>query len=197
MEEKVTMGAYLYSLRYYVLFIIALFVCSAVIAYAGFLNNLFRAPFEWIRQISENVHGYSEIYPTWILFLLVFALILMNNAFACFLDIISGPLVGIFPIFSSFINGGLVGWFAREEGLIVLIGIVPHGLFELPAFFISAAIGLKLGREVLKSKGERNFTVELRKGLRLFFTLIILLLFIAALIESALIVFLPLLLESV
>jgi stage II sporulation protein M len=99
-------------------------------------------------------------------------------------------------MFSAFINGGLIGWFARKEGLIILFAIVPHGIFELPAFFISVAIGLKLGREVLKKKGDRNLKRELGNGLRAFFTLILLLLVIAAIIESALIVLLPLLLDS-
>ena len=197
MEEKFSVGAYLYSLRFYVLFIVALFVGSAVIGYNGFLNELFSAPLEWIQELSENVKDFSDIYPTWVLFLVFFAVIFVNNAFTCFLDIILGPLIGIFPLFSTFLNGGLIGWFARKEGLIILFAIVPHGLFELPAFFISTAIGLKLGREVLKKKGERHLKEELRKGLRVFFTFIILLLVIAALIESALIVLIPLLLNSV
>ncbi len=196
MEENFSVGAYLYSLRFYVLFIVALFVGSAVIGYNGFLNELFSAPLEWIQELSENVKDFSDIYPTWVLFLVFFAVIFLNNAFTCFLDIILGPLIGIFPLFSAFLNGGLIGWFAREEGLIILFAIVPHGLFELPAFFISTAIGLKLGREVLKKKSERHLKDELRKGLRVFFTLIILLLVIAALIESALIVLIPLLLNS-
>ena len=196
MEEKFSVGAYLYSLRFYVLFIVALFVGSAVIGYNGFLNELFSAPLEWIQELSENVKDFSDIYPTWVLFLVFFAVIFVNNAFTCFLDIILGPLVGIFPLFSTFLNGGLIGWFARKEGLTILFAIVPHGLFELPAFFISTAIGLKLGREVLKKKGERHLKEELRKGLRVFFTFIILLLVIAALIESALIVLIPLLLNS-
>ncbi len=117
-----------------------------------------------------------------------FVVIFLNNAFTCFLDIILGPLLGIFPLFSVILNGGLIGWFAQEEGLIVFLAIVPHGMFEIPAFLLSTAIGVKLGREVLKRKEERHLKDELRKGLRTYLILVLLLLLIAALIESGLII---------
>jgi len=117
-----------------------------------------------------------------------FAVLFLNNSFTCFLDIILGPLIGIFPLFSVFINGGLLGWFAKEQGLIIFLAIVPHGMFEIPAFLLSTSIGLRLGREVLKRKGDRDLKKELRNGLRVFLILVLPLLFIAALIESALIV---------
>jgi len=196
MEERFSVVTYLYSLRLYLLFVVALFLCSAIIGYIGLLNEVFSAPLEWIQQLSGDIKQYSEGCPMWVLFLLFFTVIFLNNAFTCFLDILSGPLIGVFPMFSTFINGGLIGWFAHEKGLIVLFAIVPHGIFELPAFFISAAIGLKLGREVLKRREDRHLKDEFGRALRAFFTLIIVLLFIAAIIESALIALSLLMLNS-
>ncbi len=188
MEEKISLREYLYSIRFYILFISVLFIGSIVFGYMGFLSEIFGAPLEWIQQLSENIKDFTQSYPAWIIFLAFFIVIFLNNSFTCFLDIISGPLIGIFPTFSAFINGGLLGWFAKEEGLRVFLAIVPHGIFEIPAFLLSAAIGLRLGREVLKGKGERHLKKELRKGLRVFLILILPLLIIAALIESVLIV---------
>jgi len=161
---------------------------SIALGFMGFLSDVFSAPLEWIQQLSENIKDFTQLYPAWIIFLAFFTVLFLNNSFTCFLDIILGPLIGIFPMFSVFINGGLLGWFAQEEGPVIFLAIVPHGIFELPAFLLSAAIGLRLGREVLKSKGERHLKKELRKGLRVFLILILPLLFIAALIESALII---------
>ncbi len=188
MEEKISLREYLHSIRFYILFVSVLFIGSIVFGYMGFLSEIFGAPLEWIQQLSENIKDFTQSYPAWIIFLAFFIVIFLNNSFTCFLDIISGPLIGIFPIFSAFINGGLLGWFAKEEGLSVFLAIVPHGIFEIPAFLLSAAIGLRLGREILKGKGERHLKKELRKGLRVFFILILPLLIIAALIESVLIV---------
>jgi uncharacterized membrane protein SpoIIM required for sporulation len=187
MEEKISLREYLYSLRFYILFISVLFIGSIALGYMGFLSEIFSEPLEWIQQLSENIKDFTQSYPLWIIFLAFFAVIFLNNSFTCFLDIILGPLIGIFPMFSAFINGGLLGWFAQEEGLIIFLAIVPHGIFELPAFLLSAAIGLRLGREVLKRKGERHLKKELKKGLRVFLVLVLPLLIIAAFIESVLI----------
>ena len=192
MRGEFTLREYLYSLRFYILFVSAFFVCSAIIGYLGFLNELFSAALEYIQQLSENVKDFSDSYPLWVLFLLFFFVIFLNNSFTCFIDILSGPLAGIVPLFSAFVNGGLVGWFVQQEGLIVLVAIIPHGTFEIPAFLISTAIGLRLGREVFRSRGERDLGGEMKMGLWVFLTLILSLLVIAAIIESALITLLPL-----
>jgi len=61
-------------------------------------------------------------------------------------------------------------------------------MFELPAYFFSVAIGLRLAREVFKRKEERQLKMTLGEGLRVYLILIVPLLIIAALIESGLIV---------
>ena len=188
MDNNISLREYLYSLRFYCLFVSIIFIGSIVIGYAGFLSDVFSAPLEWIEELSEGIKDFTDIYPAWLIFMVFFVVIFLNNAFTCFLDIILGPLLGIFPLFSVILNGGLIGWFAQEEGLIVFLAIVPHGMFEIPAFLLSAAIGLKLGREVLKRKEERHLKDELRKGLRTYLILVLLLLLIAALIESGLII---------
>ena len=186
-EEKLSVREYLYSIRFYVLLVSVVFVGSIIVGYIGFLSEIFNVPLEWIQQLSGTIEDSTERYPTWIIFLAFFAVLFLNNSFTCFLDIVLGPLIGIFPLFSAFINGGLLGWFAKEQGLSIFLAIVPHGTFEIPAFLLSAAIGLRLGREVLKRKGDRDVKKELRNGLRVFLAVVLPLLFIAALIESALI----------
>jgi uncharacterized membrane protein SpoIIM required for sporulation len=165
-----------------------LFISAIILGYLGFCHSLFSEPLEWIQELSENIKDFTVLYPSWIIFLAFFALIFLNNAFTCFLNVLLGSLLGIFPLFSAFINGGLIGWFAQEEGLIVFLAIVPHGLFEIPAFLLSAAIGLRLAREVFRRKGERHLKEELWNGLRVYLIVVLPLLLLAALIESALIV---------
>ncbi len=188
MDNNISLREYLYSLRFYLLFVSIIFIGAIVIGYNGVLSDVFSAPLEWIEELSEGIKDFTDIYPAWLIFMVFFVVIFLNNAFTCFLDIILGPLLGVFPLFSVILNGGLIGWFAQKEGLIVFLAIVPHGIFEIPAFLLSAAIGLKLGREVLKRKEERHLKDELLKGLRAYLILVLLLLFIAALIESGLIV---------
>lgn len=113
--------------------------------------------------------------------------LILTSIFGLLLTIL-GLLMCGFPIFSTWLNGGLLGWLAQEEGLIIFLTIVPHGMFEVPAYLFSMGIGLRLAREVLKRKEERQLKMTLGEGLRVYFTLIVPLLIIAALIESALIV---------
>jgi stage II sporulation protein M len=188
MEEEVVLRDYLYSLRFYILFVSFLFICAILLGYIGFFNEVFSASFEWIQELSEGVKDLTGSHPLWISFLAFFIVIFLNNAFTCFLNIITAPLIGLFPLFSAMINGGLLGWFVHEEGLIVFGAIAPHGMFELPAYVLSVAIGLRVAREVLKRREERRLKMTLGEGLRVYLTLILPLLILAALIESALIV---------
>ena len=188
MEEKISLREYLYSLRFYILFIAILFIGSIALGYIGFFNELFSNQMGELQQLIEWISSITQLYPIWVTFLIYFAVIFLNNAFKCLLNVILGPLLGIFPLFSTFINGGLIGLVVQEWGLIVFLGILLlYGILELSAFLLSASIGLRLGREVLKRKGGRNFKKELRNSLRVFLILILPLLIIAALIESALI----------
>jgi len=188
MKEEIVLREYLYSLRFYILFVIVLFIGAIALGYMGFMSETFSESFEWLEQLSEGIGDFTQLYPSWLIFLAFFIVIFLNNAFTCFLTIITGPFIGIFPLFSAVINGGLLGWLAHEEGLVVFLTIVPHGIFELPAYFLSVAIGLRLAREVFKRKEERQLRLTLGEGLRVYLILILPLLIVAALIESGLIV---------
>jgi len=188
MAEGFVLRDYLYALRFYLLFVLLLFATATVIGYQGFFSELFSESLEWLQQLSEGIEEFTELYPSWLIFMAFFIVIFLNNAFTCLLNIVAGPLIGIFPLFSTVLNGGLLGWLAHEQGLIVLLAVVPHGMFELPAYFISVAIGLRLAREVIKPRSERQLRLRLSEGLRAYLHLIIPLLLFAALIESGLIV---------
>jgi len=188
MGEEIVLREYLHSLRFYLLFVIILFIGAIAVGYMGFMSETFNESLAWLQQLSEGIEDFTELYPSWLIFLAFFIVIFLNNAFTCFLNILTGPLIGIFPLFSAVLNGGLLGWFAREEGLIVFLAIAPHGMFELPAYFFSVAIGLRLAREVFKRKEERQLKMKLGEGLRVYLILIVPLLLVAAFIESGLIV---------
>jgi len=188
MAEGFVLRDYLYALRFYLLFVLLLFATATVIGYQGFFSELYSESLEWLQQLSEGIEEFTELYPSWLIFMAFFIVIFLNNAFTCLLNIVAGPLIGIFPLFSTVLNGGLLGWLAHEQGLIVLLAVVPHGMFELPAYFISVAIGLRLAREVIKPRSERQLRLRLSEGLRAYLHLIIPLLLFAALIESGLIV---------
>lgn len=75
--------------------------------------------------------------------------IFLNNLQSSFFGMIFGIALGIFSAITSVSNGYLLGFVSSkavyEEGIFVLWRLLPHGIFELPALFISTGLGLKLG----------------------------------------------------
>jgi len=114
------------------------------------------------------------------------------NTRTSFLIMMLGVFVGFFPFVSLWGNGAVVGIiygkFIAEGGnsLVFLMGILPHGVIEIPAIVIAASQGFRLAKEIIfppigKSRSEA-LRHNIEKGLKLF-ALIIPLLLIAAAIE--------------
>ncbi len=75
--------------------------------------------------------------------------IFLNNSEVSFLGIFLGIFIGIFPLTALVFNGYILGFiaskFAQAGSILVLWKLIPHGIFELPAVFISMGLGLRLG----------------------------------------------------
>jgi len=121
--------------------------------------------------------------------------IFSNNAMGAIFALVFGLAAGLFPLFFMISNGLVIGIILEmiivKMGVVggttfFLAGVLPHGIFELPAVFISSAIGLKLGYEVLRSIALKKdvVTPELVKGLTIFVFWILPILFLAAIVET-------------
>ncbi len=126
-------------------------------------------------------------------FLELTGFIFLNNIQSSFLGMIYGILLGIFPVLAAAANGYLLGFVASESvlvgGIFILWRIFPHGIFELPALFISLGLGIKLGTFIFKEKKIETLKEYFINSLRAFVFVVIPLLVIAAVIEGALIIF--------
>ena len=117
--------------------------------------------------------------------------IFLNNSLKTLLAILLGPLLGLVPVIFLIVNGAILGAVIpvaiESKGLWhSIMTIVPHGILELPAIFLGTSIGLKLGWHPfrhLAGKADSTFFSELGHGLRLFFSVILPLLLVAAAIE--------------
>lgn len=119
--------------------------------------------------------------------------IFWNNVQSSFLGMIYGALLGIFPVLALISNGYLLGYVASESvsaaGVSVLWRIFPHGIFELPALFISLGLGIKFGTFVFNKERIKTFKNYFWNSLMVFLFIVLPLLVVAALIESLLILF--------
>ena len=87
--------------------------------------------------------------------MVVFILILLKNLSVIVLSFILSPLLCIFPVITLVINGGVIGLVSaiimEEESLpFLLAGLLPHGIFELPALIMGEAVALSFGIAVLQ-----------------------------------------------
>jgi stage II sporulation protein M len=138
---------------------------------------------EMLKQLIQKFEGLN-LFQT-------IVLIFLNNLWASFIMIVLGIFFGLLPIFSLILNGYLIGFVANEavsqEGVLILWRLLPHGVFEIPAILISMALGIKIGFELFKKNPEKNLKINFQESIKIFFSIILPLLTIAAVIEGTLV----------
>jgi stage II sporulation protein M len=178
---------YILQSKNFILFSVFLFFIFALVGF--FFPTPEVISKEILRLISEIVdktEGFSTIQMVFFIF--------NNNVSAAFFGIILGILLGIYPFFSSVFNGYVLGFVGKvvsfEEGLSILWKLLPHGIFELPAIFLSFGLGMKLGTVFFRKDIKKNIKTYFLKSLEVFVFIVLPLLFLAAIIEGSLIGFL-------
>ena len=176
MTEKDTL---VYTFISLLLFTLGIFI--------GIFNH--RNIIEIVRLIYNlGIHGnvkitiYNKVY--------LFAFIFVRNTMATTLNISLGPIFGLFPLFSLLFNGYLIGGIVSEItksfGLVyALKGIIPHGIFEIPAYIYSSILGFKVAHIAIKKSFQgREFIDIYIQSLWRQLKVIVPLLLVAAFIEA-------------
>lgn len=173
--------------KFYFLIISLIFIFAFLV---GYVFPIFFVDF--IKKFIEEIAKKTENMGFWQL--LVF--ILENNLKTAFIGLIFGMAVSVLPLILAVFNGYVLGFVSNKavavSGASVLLKLLPHGIFELPALILSLGLGLRLGMFIFKKKGKRKkeFMYSLKNSLRVFLYVILPLLVIAAIIETALMVLL-------
>ena len=167
-------------------FLIGIFVASFAFGNEDlFLADLTETQQTFLQEMADMIFAGSPIKGI--------ALLFFNNIVASLQMMLLGIFLGVPPLLGLFSNGALLGTLISglgHEGIPVFsflsVGILPHGIFELPAFFISAAFGLKMGFHLVfplpqKKRGE-SLGIIWREYFSIF-PLVVYLLFIASIIE--------------
>ncbi|WP_405175103.1 stage II sporulation protein M [Paenibacillus sp. FSL H8-0261] len=172
-----------------------LFALGAVIGWVATssLEKLLVQQLEGLSEISGNLRDSSN--PQWSFFVFIF----LNNSIKGVLIIFLGALFGILPAIFLFINGAVIGYLIHLSALqgqdlfeLIVKGLLPHGIIEIPAIIIACAFGLQFGGKVVaslfsSSTKKVNRGVEWSSFMRQTLTAsiwTIILLFVAAIIES-------------
>ncbi|WKY47737.1 stage II sporulation protein M [Eubacteriaceae bacterium ES3] len=135
-------------------------------------------------QISLDSQGMS-----------LFSGIFLNNIQAGAVSILFGFVPFLFiPIWSLTSNAlviGIVGGVYSLSGygiISFLVGILPHGILEIPAFLLGIALGLdicyKLVRLILRQISKKDLKLTVSNAVRIYFLWMVPLFFLAAIIET-------------
>jgi len=139
--------------------------------------------FEIINELIEETEGMSQTG--------LISFIFLNNLQSSFFGMIFGFFFGIFPMISAIFNGYLIGFVAslatKAEGFFVLWRLFPHGIFELPAIFISLGLGLRISTFIFQKDKIGSLKKYSFDSLKVFLFIVVPLLIIAAIVEGSLI----------
>jgi len=138
---------------------------------------------EFIRELLEKTQGMSQVE--------LIRFIFLNNLQSSFFGMVFGILFGIFSMIVAIVNGYILGFVIlisiKSEGSLILWRLLPHGIFELPAIFISLGLGLKFGTFIFQKNKINSLITYFWESLRVFLFIVIPLLIIAGIIEGTLI----------
>lgn len=129
----------------------------------------------------------------------LFLLILLNNTVGALLVLLFGLLFGVLPVLSVVGNGLLLGVMYRHAAGIAgygkaALGILPHGIFEIPALLVAASYGMWLGVAFLRRirrQEQEPLGGKVVHAVRRYFAIAFPLFVIAAAIETATILWFP------
>jgi stage II sporulation protein M len=120
--------------------------------------------------------------------------IFTNNLSVALYCIIFGAVLGIFPMLNIITNGSILGYVLAKVYSVTgnfsdFWKVLPHGVFELPAIFISFGLGIKLGMFIFSKNVGQEFKYRFLNSIKSFLFVVIPLLIVAAIIEGLLITF--------
>lgn len=172
-------------------FIYSAIVLFCMFVFIGFLfpapTNIIEPLLNYLKELIAQTQGMNTTE--------LISFIFFNNLQSSFFGIIFGVIFGIFPILVTIANGYILGFVGslsvQAEGWMVLFRLLPHGIFELPAAFISFGLGIKFGTFMFKKNKLKSFNSFFVNSLRVFLLIVVPLLILAAIIEGMLISVFP------
>ncbi len=173
------------NIKFYLKALALLFVISGAF---GFITAQ-QFPFEAgmaVEQASGDLSFLDQLSS-----MTIFSIIALNNSVKAIIIILLGILWGIVPVLFILINGYVVGVVvsvvtASAGFSTILLGTIPHGIFEIPAILLAASYGVWLGEMFTKKLKDKKIqlNVSIKYTIGKFMRIILPVLVLAAFIEA-------------
>lgn len=117
-------------------------------------------------------------------------MIFVNNLEACILLFLGGATFGILTLLILGLNGIVIGAVTEivssgHSALFIAAAIVPHGIFEIPAFIIAATLGFCMAQSLIAEwYGAADTASDALRLSRLFLLYVVPLIAVAAVVEA-------------
>ncbi len=174
---------YIKELKIFIFVIILIFLASLVLGYFYHSEEISLIILKYLEEVLNVSQGFNFLQMT--------SFIFWNNLQVGFMGILFGVFLGIpsalFTLFNGYVVGFVSSLAVSSSGASSLMGLLPHGIFELPAIFFSFAMGVKLGSFVFYRDKMNKFVYFFKESLRVFLFVVLPLLIVAAIVESFLI----------
>ena len=166
-------------------YLLLVFLAASFVGYIFAAGNP-GAALDAVKKLAEQIGPLSD--SSFENFLKIFT----NNSMVALFMLLSGLFFGLGPWLIMAFNGFMVGLVVRavqESGELsfpqIILGLVPHGIIEIPAIALAGVSGIVWYREIIKGEGEtgERFKRGAVKALKLF-ALSVLLLLVAAVVEA-------------
>lgn len=159
-EKKFSSLNYLKESKRAIIFTILVFVFSTIL---GILNADYIS--ELITPMLRELVEKTQDLNTFELFLYIF----YNNSLTSLTGLFLGIFAAFIPIIIAFTNGIVLGFVLERTlqvaGIFEIWRLFPHGIFELPAVFISLGLGTKLGLDIFSNYMSKNKNKILKSSL--------------------------------
>lgn len=142
------------------------FALSALLMCAGFVVGLTHHE-AFQHQLAPMLHALSQTAQHvkasggWVH---AFEFIFLHNAITALELALFGLVIGLFPAYMMWLNGLVVGYAVAvvsttnpgaQDWKTIVLGLLPHGVFELTAIFWASALGIANGMAVLRAIKQR------------------------------------------
>ena len=182
-EEYKKSWKYIVDSRKFIFLVVVIFLAFVIIGFIFPVPDILKQQIlDFMKSLVEETKDLSQIK--------LILYIISNNVQSSFIGILFGFLYGVFPMGAVIINGYILGFVAsmsvQSVGYSSLWKILPHGIFELPAIFISLGLGIKFGTFAFQKNKMDSFKEYLINSLKVFLLIVIPLLIVAGIIEGSL-----------